>query len=160
MRLLLTITILVIVASALTLGQARSTSKAKGVEAMSSNEQEILNLEEEYRQAAIRLDVAALDRIFADDLMSIAPIGVVVGKAHVLDEARRAAGHATIETYNKEDMKVRVYGDTAVSSFQLVIKSKFNSTEINRQYRVTNVWLKRQGRWQIIACHTAQLEKS
>jgi hypothetical protein len=45
---------------------------------MSSNvEQEILRLEEELRQAEMQLDIATLDRTYADDIMVTAPVGIV-----------------------------------------------------------------------------------
>src|SRR5213082_2964244 len=83
MKLTLVVTIiLAITTSLLTPGQTRNKpTNSQGGQSMNSNaEQEILKLEEEYRQAAIRLDVAALDRIFADDLITTAPNGMVVGK--------------------------------------------------------------------------------
>ena len=43
--------------------------------------QEILNLEEQLRQAEMRVDRAALDAFFADEIMVTAPIGIVVDKA-------------------------------------------------------------------------------
>ena len=121
-------------------------------------EKEILKLEEEYRQAAIRLDADALDRIYADDIMVTAPVGVVVDKAAAMAEARLASEKAKIESYEKEDIKVRVFGDTAVTSFRLKAKSKFDGQEVNREFHITDVWLKRQGNWQIISCHAASLE--
>ncbi len=126
---------------------------------MSSNlEQEILKLEEEYRQAAMRLDAVALDRIYADDLIVTAPNGMLCGKAAALGEAHQATGKVTIETYEKDEIKVRRQGDAAVANFRLTIKSQYEGQPINRQYRITNVWMKREGHWQIVACQTASIE--
>lgn len=49
---------------------------------------------------------------------------------------------------------MRAYGDTAVTSYRITAKAKFEETEINRRFCITNVWMKRQGRWQIVAAHT------
>jgi ketosteroid isomerase-like protein len=127
---------------------------------MSSNaEQEILILEEEHRQAVIRLDVAAIDRLYADDLMVTSPIGTMCDKAGTMAEARAGASKSTVEAYDKDNMHVRVFGETAATSYRLTIKAEHDGQEINRQYQITNVWLKRQGRWQIAACHTASLDQ-
>lgn len=127
---------------------------------MKSNlEQEILKLEEDLYQAELRLDAAELDRTFAPDIMVTAPIGIVVDKPAVMDEVRLAASKAKVETYQKDNLKVRAYGDTAVASYRLTLKGTFEGVEINRQIQVSNVWLKRQGQWQVIARHTASLEQ-
>lgn len=77
----------------------------------------------------------------------------------VMAEVREAAAKAKIERYDKEDLKVRAYGDTAVTSYRIAAKAQFEETEINRQFCMTNVWMKREGRWQIVARHTANLER-
>src|SRR5436305_1908403 len=101
MKLTLVITmILAITTSLLTPSQTRNKlTNSQGGQSMSSNlEQEILKLEEDYRQAAMRLDAAALDRIYADDLIVTAPNGMMCDKAGALGEAHRATdGKVTIE---------------------------------------------------------------
>jgi len=126
---------------------------------MNAVEKEILTLEEELTQTEMQLDVKALDRIYANDIMVTAPIGLCVDKPAVMTEVRLAADKAKIERYDKDDLKVRAYGDTAVTSYRITTKAKFEETEINAQFCVTNVWMKREGHWQIVARHTANLEK-
>jgi hypothetical protein len=131
----------------------------KGDEPMNKVEKEILKLEEELTQTEMRLDVEALDRIYADDIMVTAPIGICVDKPAVMTEVRQANDKAKIERYDKDDLKVRAYGDTAVTSYRMTTKARFEETEINREFCITNVWMRRQGRWQIVARHTANLEQ-
>jgi len=126
---------------------------------MNDLEKEILKLEEELTQTEMRLDVEALDRIYADDIMVTAPIGLCVDKPAVMAEVRLAADKAKVERYDKDDLKVRGYGDTAVTSYRITAKARFEETELNRVFCITNVWLKRQGQWQIVARHTANLEQ-
>ena len=121
-------------------------------------EREIVKLEEELTQTEMRVDVEALNRIYADDIMVTAPIGICVDKPAVMTEVRQAASKAKIEKYDKDDLKVRAYGDTAVTSYRITAKAKFEETEINRQFCITNVWMRRDGNWQIVARHTANLE--
>jgi ketosteroid isomerase-like protein len=125
---------------------------------MNDVEREILKLEEDLTQTEMRLDIGALNRIYADDIMVTAPIGLCVDKPAVMAEVRLAAEKARIERYDKEDLKVRAYGDTAVTSYRITAKARFEETEINRQFCMTNVWMKRDGSWQIVARHTANLE--
>jgi ketosteroid isomerase-like protein len=117
-------------------------------------ELEILKLEEELRQAEMRVDVETLEQFYADDIMVTAPIGVVVDKALVREELRRA-GTARVEVFDKDDFKVRAYGETAVASYRTTVKGEHEGVEIRQQFRITDVWLRRDGRWQVVSRHTA-----
>lgn len=124
---------------------------------MNEIEKEIRKLEEELTQTEMSVDVNVLDQIYADDIMVTAPIGICVDKAAVMTEVRQAAEKAVVARYDKDDLKVRAYGDTAVSSYRMTAEAMFEGTEIKRQLCITNVWMKRHKRWQIVARHTASL---
>src|SRR5213083_2968704 len=132
-------------------------SSTKGNRPMNEVEQEIRKLEEELTQTEMRLDVDALDRIYADDIMVTAPIGICVDKPAVMSEVRQAADKAIIGRYDKDDLKVRAFGDTAVSSYRMTAWATVEGTEIKRALCITNVWMKRSSNWQIVARHTASL---
>jgi hypothetical protein len=126
---------------------------------MNAVEQEIRNLEEELTQTEMRVDVDALDRVYADDIMVTAPIGICVDKPAVMTEVRAAAEKAVVGRYDKTDLKVRAFDTTAaVSSYRMAAEATFEGVEIKRQFCITNVWMKRNGNWQIVARHTASLE--
>jgi len=124
---------------------------------MNEVEKEILRMEEELTQTETRLDVEALDRIYADDIMVTAPIGICVDKPAVMSEIRQAAEKAIIGRYDKDDLKIRAYGETAVSSYRMTAWATIEGTEIKRALCITNVWMKRNSHWQIVARHTASL---
>ena len=124
---------------------------------MNEVEKEILTLEEGLTQTEMRVDVEALDRIYADDIMVTAPIGICVDKPAVMTEIRLAAEKAVVGRYDKDDLKVRAYGDTAVASYRMTAEATFEGMEIKRQLCITNVWMKRNDSWQIVARHTASL---
>ena len=124
---------------------------------MTDVEKQILWLEEELTQTEMRVDVEALDRTYADDIMVTAPIGICVDKPAVMTEIRQAAEKAVVGRYDQDDVKVRAYGDTAVSSYRMTSEATFEGTQIKRSLCITNVWMKRDGQWQIVARHTASL---
>ena len=124
---------------------------------MNEVEKEIVRLEEELTQTESKLDVKALDRIYAEDIMVTAPIGICVDKPAVMNEVQQAAEKAVVGRYDKDDLKVRAYGDTAVSSYRMTAWATFEGTEIKRALCITNVWMKRDNDWQIVARHTASL---
>jgi ketosteroid isomerase-like protein len=124
---------------------------------MNTTEKEIMRLEECLTQTESRVDVDALDRIYADDIMVTAPIGVCVDKPAVMSEIRMAAAKAIISRYDKDDLKVRAFGDTAVSSYRMTAWATVEGQEMKRSLCISNVWMKRNGHWQIVARHTASL---
>lgn len=129
-------------------------------------EQEILAQEDRLTQATRQLDLEELDRIYADDILFTGVMGVTCTKAGLMDEARRglAERRAAADTkhfvasYDKSDIKVVAHGDTAVTSWRFVITIENNGQQTTQGYRTTNVWMKRQPGWQVIAGHTARLE--
>ena len=92
---------------------------------MNDVEKEIWALEEELTRREMQLDIGALDLIYADDIMVTAPTGLCVDKPAVTAEVRLAADKAKVEQYDKDDLKVRAYGDTAVTSYRITAKARF-----------------------------------
>ena len=130
-------------------------------------EQEILTQEENLTQAKRQLDISAFDRIYADDVMFTGVTGDVCGKAGLMTEAARgvterdnaaAQGKKFVASLDKEDIKVVTHGDTAVTSYRFVVRIQGEGVDIHHRYRTTNVWLKRENQWQIIAGHMASLD--
>jgi ketosteroid isomerase-like protein len=130
-------------------------------------EQEILTQEENLTQAKRQLDISAFDRIYADDVMFTGVTGEVCGKAGLMTEAARgvterdnaaAQGKKFVASLDKEDIKVVTHCDTAVTSYRFVVRIQGEGVEIHHRYRTTNVWLKRENQWQIIAGHMASLD--
>ena len=127
--------------------------------------QEILREEERLSDAKRTLDLDALNRIYADELLMTGVLGEpTCTKAAVIDEARRgvaqrdsavASGQAFETSCNNEDVTVATHGDTAIANYRFVVKFTGPNVDVHRRYRTTNVWIKRDGRWQIIAAHTA-----
>lgn len=131
-----------------------------------TTEQEILAQEDQLTHATRQLDLAALDRLYADDILFTGVTGVTCNKANLMDEARRGLAERQaaadskdfVASYEKSDIKVVAHGDTAVTSWRFVITIENNGQQTTRAYRTTNVWMKRQPGWQVIAGQTASLE--
>ena len=122
---------------------------------------EILQQEEELAMAKRALDLDAIDRIYADDLLLTGVLGEpTCGKSAVMDEMRRgiaerdaakARGTAFETVTRNEDTKVVALGDTAIANYRFVVMFHGPNLDQRRRYRTTNVWAKRDGRWQIVA---------
>jgi ketosteroid isomerase-like protein len=56
-----------------------------------------------------------------------------------------------LESGQSDDVRIRVYGNTAVMAGRFTAKGKFKGSAIEVRERYTAVWIKKQGRWQLVA---------
>ena len=124
---------------------------------------DIRSHEDQLTLASRHIDLAALDRLYADDVMFTGVAGQICNKASILDEARRglaerkAAGpEATSPRYEKDDLHIVRHGDTAIASYRFVVTFRHDGQDLVRRFRTTNVWMKRAGGWQVVAAQTSQ----
>ena len=128
-------------------------------------EREVLAQEDRLASAKRTLDLDALDRLYADDLLMTGILGEpTCSKPAIMDEVKRgiaqrasalASGQQVRMSVDNEDMKVSGHGETVITSYRFVVTGNGEHVDIHRRYRTTNVWMKRDGRWQIVAAHTA-----
>jgi ketosteroid isomerase-like protein len=111
-------------------------------------ERELLKANQEYDEALMRSDAAALDRIYSDDFIYTTPDGEVRDKAKQLAFTKR--GDLRLESGRSDDVRVRVYGNTAVMTGRFTAKGRFRESLIDIRERYTAVWVKTQGRWQLV----------
>jgi uncharacterized protein (TIGR02246 family) len=137
---------------------AQQSSREKGEDdrrSRSDAKREIEALEARLNDAIVKADREFFDRIFADDFTHTNHAGVFRTKAqwmanHKLDEEKTA--RSTYDAFDVDDLSVRVYGETAVVTGRSTPKGRDSKGgAITGRYRFTRVWVKRQGRWQVIA---------
>jgi ketosteroid isomerase-like protein len=122
----------------------------------------IARLEHEWSAAVLAHDVRAVDRIVADDFVGIDGRAMVSDKKDELEEAKAPGFGATPPVFQLldeqiSDIKVRVYGNTAVANAISNETARFKGKEIAPRYRRTTVWVKRDGRWQCVSFHATRI---
>ena len=75
-------------------------------------EQEIARLADAWLTAELRGDTAFLERTLADDFIGIGPLGFMLSRQEGI--ARHRSGDLQYESFNMDEVKVRVYNDAAV----------------------------------------------
>jgi ketosteroid isomerase-like protein len=119
---------------------------------------ELARLESVWNQAQLRNDAEALDRLWADDLVITVPDMPLMDKQEALAFVR--SGKMKFRRYQTSDVRTKVYGDTAVVTGQLSRERESASKEFEDDWRFTKVYVRRKGRWQVVAWHGSHVGTS
>jgi len=116
---------------------------------------EIEALEQQWREAIISHNVGEMDHLLADDYIGISANGTVETKAQALAQSK--AGTVQIKSLDLNDLKVRVYGDTAVVTSRAALEGTNGQSDISGNYRYTRVYNKRLGQWKIVSFEASRI---
>jgi len=114
-------------------------------------EEELLKLERAFADAIIKNDLESIGRIVADDWIIVDPNGEIVDRTRFFEVIK--SGALTHDIMESEDFRVRVYGESAVVTAITSTKGKFMGQEFSTRERATDVFVKRDGRWQCVLTH-------
>jgi ketosteroid isomerase-like protein len=123
---------------------------------MPNAEEAVADLERAWVKAAMTNDLAAMQRIIADDWIGIAYNGQRITKADVL----RDVGNGTAVTKSVEmgPMTVRVYGSTVIVNVVSTEKSTWQGQDSSGRYALVDVYALRANQWQVVSSQATKLE--
>lgn len=117
----------------------------------SNLEQALIKLKHDIGQAYVQRDIAALERLYADDYTVTDDSGATINKTQEIE--RLKSGKAVYESTSYEDVKVRVYGDVAIVAGRGTVKGRGEKGAFHTQYFSTNVFVNQKGKWRAVAAH-------
>ncbi|MFN7947643.1 MAG: nuclear transport factor 2 family protein [Blastocatellia bacterium] len=123
--------------------------------AQTADEKQVLKLEQQWVEALTKADTAALERIYHNDLTYTHSSGVVDTKASYL--AGLKSGNTKYLALDRDEVKVRIYGNTAIVTCKAAIKLLNKEQPVNFTARVLHVYIRQGGRWQMVAHQTTRL---
>jgi ketosteroid isomerase-like protein len=112
------------------------------------DERELTQLVKELKEAVVKADVAVLERVLHEDYVHHGPRGMVENRAQYLEN--RKARRVDFESLVPDEIKVRVYGDTAIVTGRSTAKGKDQHGKMHEQRRWTHALVRRDGRWQFV----------
>jgi len=121
------------------------------------SEKEILEVERKFGEAMIQNDAEATGRILSDDWIIIDPDGGVIDKSRFLDVIK--SGALKHEAMDSEDIRVRTYPNTATVTAVTHTRTKYLGKEFTTHERSTDVFVKKDERWQCVLTHLTTLTK-
>jgi ketosteroid isomerase-like protein len=123
----------------------------------SEAEEELLKIEKAFADAIVKNDLEGIERLVAGDWIIIDPNGETVDRARFLEVIK--SGALTHDMMESEDFRVRVYADAAVVTAITSTKGKFMGQEFSTRERATDVFVRRDGRWQCVLTHLTRFAK-
>ncbi len=126
---------------------------AATVEPRGDVEKELRRLEREWANAIANRDRGVIDRILDDEIVITDPVGRTWDKAKYLAEiGTNAYG---IESLEVVDIAIHVYARAAVLTGRATVKTNASNPSGTGNYRVTNTYILREGRWRCVASHNS-----
>ncbi len=114
-----------------------------------AKEQEVLKASQLANDASlIKKDRATMERLYADDYTYTHSNGTVANKAQ--DIAASLSSDQAWTAHKSDDLKVRVYRDVAVVTGISTLSGSAKGYASGPR-RFTEVWVRRNGRWQMVS---------
>jgi uncharacterized protein (TIGR02246 family) len=132
-----------------------SNQPLPGSTASGADEQALFQLERDWTEANIKKDMAALDKMLATEFQANY-VGLVGNKKQVLSVLK--SNTSKTESAVNSDMKSLVFGDRAIVNGLSTEKSSMAGKDTSGQYRWTDVFVKREGRWQCVTGYAAKVQ--
>jgi ketosteroid isomerase-like protein len=108
---------------------------------------QLLYMEMEWADAVKKRDLAWLERHYAEAYRYTTPDGALNDKRTDIEDTK----NTTFDSMELSDMNVTVNGDTAVITGINTLKGKYKNQDISGRYRFTDIFVKQNGAWKILA---------
>lgn len=145
----------------LVVGMALSVEGLKNISPraiqQSKVEQELLLAERAVIDASVGRDSKALHRLLSEDYLLITEDGEVMNRAQSI--AGLNDPDLVFENFQTEDVKVRVYGNTAVVTGRYTQKGQQKGAAFSTPYRYTDVYVKKGRGWQLVSAHGSRIKQ-
>ena len=112
-----------------------------------SVEDKLIELDRAWTSAELKGDKKAAGELVADDYVGTTQRGEIENKTQYL-----AGVVPNADMVKADDYKVTVYGNTAIMTHRATV-----SGVRNIQFRSTHIWMKRGGKWRIVAHHGSRI---
>lgn len=123
--------------------QAQEKSEAATIRALE------LKWTDSYKQRSIDI----LSSLLADDFVITIEDGSIYSKAGYISHSADSSVH--VEVAELSDLKVRMHGDTAIVTGAYHERGESGGKRYEYHDRLTDIWMKIGGRWQVVGSHYA-----
>lgn len=123
------------------------SSLAYGQSKKGSVEDELVRLDKAWTFAELKGDKKAAAELIADDYLGTTQQGLVENKEQYL-----ASLAPNADSVRSDEYQIRIFGNTAIMTHRATVEGVRNM-----KFRSTHVWMKRGGKWRIVAHHGSRI---
>ena len=120
-----------------------------------SVEDQIKKMETDRAAAIVKGDIDVLTKVTADDYTLITAAGQMSDKAQMITAFKSGQSKITVDDIS--DMKVRVYGDTAIVTGKVTVKGMLGGKDATGTQLFTRVYVKMGGHWMSVALQQTRI---
>ena len=151
-------TLLFAIGTVLLIGAGRSTMEGRGAAMQTSvvspanaaDVESLTKLNQAYIDAVRGADAARFETLLANDFLCTMADGSLLDRAQFIDGVAKASKLPSLEAH---DVNIRLIGDVAI----IHARTTFSLPDGQpRTGRYTDIWAKRDGRWQAVAAHVTR----
>ena len=114
-------------------------------------------IEQELTDSILKSDTAAFEKYLTSDYLGIGPDGAAQNKSELVSDIK--SGTLKLESSKISDMKVPVADpDMAVVVYRTTDKGTYKGKDVTGEYRWLDVFVKRDGKWQIAIDQGTQIK--
>ena len=118
----------------------------------------LIAAEQALSNGLLRGDWKIIEETYADDIVFTEADGSVHHKSDSVREMQ--SGDVKFTSIEMSDVHVQDLGNVAVVTGKLIEKGHYKTDDLSGTYRFTDVWVKRNSRWQLVAGHESRIPSS
>jgi ketosteroid isomerase-like protein len=116
-----------------------------------SDGEKVLGLEKKWTESYQQRDIHILSSLLAEDFVITVEDGSTFGKEGYISHSADSAVH--VDVADLSELRVRLHGNTAVVTGAYHEVGSSSGKHYEYRDRLTDVWMKIDGRWQVVASH-------
>lgn len=120
------------------------------------DERLLRDIEQQLARAWSHHDRAFIDSVLAPEWSVTQADGSILTRSTVLGTFFDSV---EFESNLVDDVTVTLFGDTAIVRGRTTVKAKLNGAPVSARIRFTDVFIKRNNRWQVVASHASPLTR-
>jgi len=128
---------------------------------VAGDERDLKQLTADIQAAVVDENLAFLEGVLHPDYVHTRPNGVVSDRGQFLASVKQdeAEPNVNYDKLTSKDIKVRLYGDTAVLTGRSGIASDDAAGALNGETRWTRIFLRQGGKWKLVAFQATLVPK-
>jgi len=123
---------------------------------MSDSRDELQSSFDAFRDALKACDTEALESLLASDYRSYNMRGQLEERDVVLEAY--SPGNVTLEAWELDDIQMEVFQEVGVITGKGFIAGRWQDHPWSHHLRFVDMWVLREGRWQILLSHATEME--